>query len=178
MLRLVPPERRQRLAHLKDPVVGHEPICAYAALWLGLNALYGWRELPALTYNKYGKPEFAEHPEVQFNLSHTRGAVLVGIHDRPIGVDIERIRPVSERTMQRLAGAVTEREFFESWTRRESRAKWGGAGLAAMKREASPTMLGERFEYIETFPGYVACVCTHTDDALAPVRRFTLGDIT
>ena len=119
-----------------------------------------------------------EHPEVQFNLSHTRGAVLVGIHDRPIGVDIERIRPVSERTMQRLAGAVTEREFFESWTRRESRAKWGGAGLAAMKREASPTMLGERFEYIETFPGYVACVCTHTDDALAPVRRFTLGDIT
>ena len=104
LLRLVPPERRQRLAHLKDPVVGHEPICAYAALWLGLNALYGWRELPALTYNKYGKPEFAEHPEVQFNLSHTRGAVLVGIHDRPIGVDIERIRPVSERTMQRLAG--------------------------------------------------------------------------
>ena len=79
LLRLVPPERRQRLAHLKDPVVGHEPICAYAALWLGLNALYGWRELPALTYNKYGKPEFAEHPEVQFNLSHTRGAVLVGI---------------------------------------------------------------------------------------------------
>ena len=119
-----------------------------------------------------------EHPEVQFNLSHTRGAVLVGIHDRPIGVDIERIRPVSERTMQRLAGAVTEREFFESWTRRESRAKWGGASLAAMKREASPTMLGERFAYIETFPGYVACVCTHTDDALAPVRRFTLGDIT
>ena len=79
LLRLVPPERRQRLAHLKDPMVGHEPICAYAALWLGLNALYGWRELPALTYNKYGKPEFAEHPEVQFNLSHTRGAVLVGI---------------------------------------------------------------------------------------------------
>ena len=79
LLRLVPPERRQRLAHLKDPMVGHEPICAYAALWLGLNALYGWRELPALTYNKYGKPAFAEHPEVQFNLSHTRGAVLVGI---------------------------------------------------------------------------------------------------
>ena len=35
LLRLVPPERRQRLAHLKDPVVGHEPICAYAALGSG-----------------------------------------------------------------------------------------------------------------------------------------------
>ena len=178
LLCLVPQERRRRLAELKDPVLGHEPICAYAALWLGVNALYGWRELPELTYNKYGKPEFAAHPEAQFNISHTRGAVLVGLHDRPIGVDIERIRPVSERTMQRLAGAVTEREFFESWTRRESRAKWGGTGLAAMKREDSPTMFGERFEYVETFPGYVACVCTHSDDALAPVRRFTLGDIT
>lgn len=178
LLQLVPTERRVRLANLRDPVLGQEPICAYAALQLGLNALYGWRELPELAYNKYGKPEFAAHPEVQFNISHTRGAVLVGIHDQPIGVDIERIRPVSERTMQRLAGAATQREFFESWTRRESRGKWGGVGLAAMRREASPTMFGERFEYVDTFPGYVACVCTHSNDPLAKVHRFTLGDIT
>lgn len=177
LLPLVPPERRRRLANLKDPVLAYEPICAYAALWLGLNALYGWRELPELSYNKYGKPEFAAHPEVQFNLSHTRGAVLVGIHDQPVGVDIERIWPVSERTMQRIAGAATQREFFESWTRRESRSKWGGTGLAAIRREASPTMFGERFEYVETFPGYVACVCTHSDDALDKVRRFTLSDL-
>ena len=178
LLPLIPPERRQRLANLKDPVLGHEPICAYAALWLGVNALYGWRELPEIAYNKYGKPEFAEHPEAQFNISHTRGAVLVGLHDRPIGVDIERIRPVGERTMQRLAGVTTEREFFESWTRRESRAKWGGTGLAAMKRENSPTMRGERFEYVDTFPGYVACVCTHADDEIDRVRRFTLDETT
>lgn len=178
LLRLVPPERRRRLANLKDPVLGHEPICAYAALELGLNALFGWRELPELTYNKYGKPSFTAHPEVQFNISHTRGAVLVGIHDQPVGVDIERIRPVSERTMQRLAGVVTQREFFESWTRRESRSKWGGTGLAAMRADAAPTMRGERFLYVDTFPGYVACVCTHSDDALATVQRFTLSEIT
>lgn len=175
LLEFVPPERRRRLAALRDPVLGHEPICAYAALQLGLYALYGWRELPTIVYNKYGKPEFADYPEVQFNLSHTRGAVLVGIHDHPLGVDIERIRPVSERTMQRLAGTVSEREFFESWTRRESRSKRSGTGLAAMREEASPTLYGERFLYVDTFPGYVACVCTHADDELAPVRRFTLG---
>lgn len=178
LLRLVPSERRSRLAALRDPVLSHEPICAYAALELGLNALYGWRELPPLSYNKYGKPYFADYPEVQFNISHTRGAVLVGIHDQPLGVDIERIRPVSERTMQRLAGVVTEREFFESWTRRESRAKWGGTGLAAMRAADAPTMHGERFERVETFVGYAACVCTHSADPLAEVRRFTLRDIT
>lgn len=177
LLRLVPPERRRRLASLRDPVLSHEPICAYAALELGLSALYGWRELPPLSYNKYGKPYFADYPDVHFNLSHTRGAVLVGIHDRPLGVDIERIRPVSERTMQRLAGVVTEREFFESWTRRESRAKWSGTGLASMRAETAPTLAGERFERVETFAGYVACVCTHSADPLDEPRRFTLRGI-
>ena len=175
LLRFVPPQRRERLKNLSDPVLSYEPICAYAALSLGLNALYGWRELPALSYNRYGKPYFPEHEEVQFNLSHTRGAVLVGIHDKPIGVDIERIRPVSERTMQRLADVRTEREFFESWTRRESRGKWSGTGIAVMREKDSPTMTGERFEYVDTFSGYVACVCTHSGDPVGKVHRYTLG---
>lgn len=175
LLALVPDERRRRLEALKTPERAHEPICAYAALHLGLHALYGWRELPALAYNAYGKPCFADRTDVHFNISHTRGAVLVGIHDQPLGVDIECIRPVSERTMQRLAGTTDARTFFESWTRRESRAKWSGTGIAAMREEASPTMTGERFAYVETFPGYVACVCTHSASPIAAPRCYTLG---
>ncbi len=175
LLRLVPEERRERLRNLSNPILGHEPICAYAALRLGLNGLLGWKDLPRLAYSRYGKPYFPEHEDVHFNISHTRGAVLVGIHDKPIGVDIERIRPVSERTMKRLADAVTEKEFYESWTRRESRGKWSGTGVAAMRTKDSPAVLGERFEYVETFPGYVACVCTHSDDPIGKVHRYTLG---
>ena len=77
----------------------------------------------------------------------------------------------------RLADVKTEREFYMSWTRRESRSKWGGTGLAAMRVQASPTMIGERFEFIETFPGYVACVCTHSSDPIAPIQRFTLDEL-
>ena len=178
LLAFVPAERRRRLEGLKDPARGHEPICAYAALALGFNELFGWRELPPLAYDRHGKPRFAEHPEVHFNLSHTRGAVLVGIHDQPLGVDIERVRPVSERTMQRLAGTTDVHSFFESWTRRESRSKRSGMGLAAMREEDAPTMTGERFEYVETFPDYVACVCTHSSDLLGALRRFTIGELT
>lgn len=175
LLRLVPEERRERLRNLSNPILGHEPICAYAALRLGLNGLFGWKDLPRLAYSRYGKPYFPEHEDVHFNISHTRGAVLVGIHDKPIGVDIERIRPVSERTMKRIADVITEKEFFESWTRRESRGKWSGTGVAMMREGASPAVLGERFEYVETFPGYVACVCTHSDDPIGKVHRYTLG---
>ena len=53
----------------------------------------------APAYTPHGKPYFPEHPDVHFNLSHTAGAVLVGLSDRPVGVDIEHIRPVSQRTM-------------------------------------------------------------------------------
>ncbi len=174
LMRLVPAERRERLLRMPKPELRHEPLCAYAALSYGLRELYGWETLPRLRYSKYGKPEFDGYPEAQFNISHTRGAVLVGIHDEPIGVDIERIRPVSERMMQRIAGTSSEKEFFESWVRRESRGKWGGSGLASMRAELSPAMHGERFCFVDTFPGYVACVCTHSRDGLEPVKCFTL----
>ena len=174
LLRLMPPERRERLERVPKPELRQEPLCAYTALSIGLRELYGWKKMPKLRYTKYGKPEFDGYPEVQFNISHTRGAVLVGIHDQPIGVDIEKIRPVSERTRIRIAGVSSEKEFFESWVRRESRGKWNGNGLASIREEESPTMRGERFCFLETFPGYVACVCTHSYDELAKLRRLTL----
>lgn len=174
LLQSMPPQRRERLMRMPRPELRHEPLCAYAALSRAVYELYGWRELPKLRYSAYGKPEFDGYPEVQFNISHTRGAVLVGVHDEPIGVDIEKIRPVSERTMLRIAGTATEKEFFESWVRRESRGKWGGSGLASIRAEQAPAMQGERFCFIDTFPGYVACVCTHSSAELEPVERLTL----
>lgn len=174
LLRFMPPERRERLQKLPKEELRHEPLCAYAILAIGLRGLYGWKKLPKLRYSKYGKPEFDGYPDVQFNLSHTRGAALVGIHNEPLGVDIERIRPVSERTMQRIAGTATRLEFFESWVRRESRSKWNGAGLGSIREDESPAMRGERICYLDTFPGYAACLCTHSDARVGGVKTFTL----
>ena len=174
---LMPPERRERLRRTKSAANRNEHICAYTALRYGLYQVFGWRELPELSYSRYGKPYFTAHDDVHFNISHTRGAVLVGIHDSPIGVDIEKIRPVSERMMQRIARVTTEKEFYESWVRRESRGKWAGNGLAAINAADSPTMLGEKFHFVETFEGYAACVCTHSTDEIAPLQKFRLEDM-
>ena len=174
LLRYMPVERRERLERMPRAELRQEPLCAYALLHNALHSLFGWTALPPLRYNKYGKPEFDGYPEVQFNISHTRGAVLVGVHDEPIGVDIERLRPVSERTMQRIAGTADRKEFFESWVRRESRGKWGGSGLASIRAEQAPAMRGERFCFIDTFPNYVACVCTHSEAELRPVQCYTM----
>lgn len=174
-LRIMPEERRERLLRMPQEELRQEPLCAYAILYLAARRAFGWKQLPKLRYSRYGKPEFDGWPEAQFNISHTRGAVLVGLHDHPLGVDIERLRPVSERTMQRIAGTSSRTEFFESWVRRESRSKWSGAGLSSIREDETGPLRGERIEFLDTFPGYFACVCTHSDAKLAPVRLLSIN---
>lgn len=174
LMKLLPPERRARLERLSRPELAGEPLCAYAALRAALRELYGWASLPPMTCGRWGKPGFPDYPDVCFNLSHTSGAVLVGIHDQPIGVDIEKLRPVSERMLRRVGGAAMEREFFERWVRGESRCKRSGFGLAGSHTAAAPAPENERFWYPAVFAGYAACVCTCSDAELAPLRRFVL----
>ena len=173
-LRIMPKERRERLMRVPKEELRHEPLCAYAVLYMATRAMCGWKKLPPMRYNKYGKPEFADHPDVQFNISHTRRAALIGLHNEPLGVDIEKIRPVSERTMQRIAGTASRQEFFESWVRRESRSKWNGAGISSIREEQNTVPRDERIIYLETFPDYVACLCTHSDAHVADVRTFMI----
>ena len=174
-LRIMPNERRERLEHLRKEELRHEPLCAYAVLYMVLRTIYGWKKLPPLRYSKYGKPEFDGYPDVQFNISHTRRAALIGVHNEPLGVDIEKIRPVSERTMQRIAGTDSQQEFFERWVRREARSKWTGAGISSIREENNGVLLDERIVYLDTFPGYVACLCTHSDARVAHVKTFEIN---
>ena len=174
MLRLLPEERRQRLERLKQPEKRREPLCAYLFLRRALWEQYRWRDLPEIRLSSFGKPYFPEHPDIHFNLSHTAGAVLVALSDRPVGVDIEHIRPVSQRAMQRLAGVVSERAFFENWVRREARAKRSGAGVGTTLSAEEDLPPGEQFYLLDTFPGYVAGVSTRGGGPPGQVRRYTL----
>ncbi|MBR3560511.1 MAG: 4'-phosphopantetheinyl transferase [Oscillospiraceae bacterium] len=175
MLRVMPPERRERLARMPRDELRQEPLCAYAVLYMATRSLCGWKKLPEMRYNRYGKPEFADYPELQFNISHTRQAALVGLHEEPIGVDIEKLRPVSERTMQRIAGTASQQEFFERWVRREARGKWTGAGISSIREEEKGALRGERIVYLDTFPGYAACLCTHSDARIRHVKTFEIN---
>ena len=177
MLSLLPGERRERLEKLKDPEKMREPLCAYLMLYLALRQRYGWRTFPEIAYGEHGKPWFPQHPEVHFNISHTAGAVLVGISDQPIGVDIEKIRPVSQRAMRRLADVSTERAFFQNWVRREARSKRSGNGIGTMMRAETPLQQGEFYYELDTFPGYVAGVATRDRSPLGALRKYSLDEL-
>ena len=85
-------------------------------------------------------------PDLYFSLSHTDGVICAAVAPHPVGVDIEKIRPVKEGMLYRF---LTEREieymdslpqedrevfFFESWVKKESIFKLSG-GDALMPRE-------------------------------------------
>ena len=177
MLSLLPRERRERLEKLKEPEKMREPLCAYLMLYMALRERYGWKQLPEISCGDQGKPWFPQYPAVQFNLSHTKGAVLVGLSEEPIGVDIEKLRPVSLRAMRRIAGASTEEEFFRCWVRREARTKRSGTGISTMMRAETPLQYGEYYYELDTFPGYVAGVATRSRELPGKVHKYSLDEM-
>lgn len=176
-LALLPPERRARLMRVQSAQRRMEPLCAYLLLRVALRQRYGWQELPEMERSAAGKPFFPDWPQVHFNLSHTDGAVLAGVGETPVGVDIQRIRPVRQQAMQRIAGADEEQAFFQSWVRREARTKCTGEGIASMMRGEPPLREGERYHALTTFPGYAAGLAVWSPDPPEPVRYCTLDQL-
>ncbi len=159
LLAHLPYSLRERLAQ-KAPMKRDDSLCAYAALHFALHDLRDGEMLPYMAYSEHGKPYFPAHPDVSFSLSHSGGCVLVGVHDRPLGVDIERLRPVRAERLRRVLGAETELDFWQRWTEYESRCKRRGISAAEQRDLLLPPVPGERVASLAVFPNCAACVCT------------------
>ena len=109
---------------------------------------YGISPLPELARTELGKPYFPTLPHIQFSISHSRTLILCALSDRPVGVDIEDIRPRRENLPQY---ALTEEEFqtyqalggdwpafYALWTRKEAWCKYTGQGLRPLWDQTPP----------------------------------------
>ena len=98
-------------------------------------------------YGPGGKPGLAEaHGDLEFNLAHSEAVVVCALASRcgGIGVDVERVRPLSDAgavaraafsprevaRLQSLPEPARLRGFYEAWTRKEALLKALGCGLA------------------------------------------------
>ncbi len=92
---------------------------------------------------KYGKPYIVSYPDFYFSISHSGDYVLCAIDDKPIGVDVEKVKCFDyEKVVKRffsekeaeyvLKQDVVSRiyRFYEIWTLKESYIKCIGKGLA------------------------------------------------
>lgn len=169
----LPPRRRARLERQKNGGKALEALAAYWILRRALEEQYHWSgALPPMAWTEGGKPFFLQAPTVHFSLSHTPGGVLIGLSAAPIGVDLERTRPVHPRLLART-GCTGAEDFVASWVRREARAK----------RLGTPVELGaetslrpeERLWQEEVFPGDYACAC-YTECGEPRLFRLRLTD--
>ena len=90
-------------------------------------------------HNEHGKPFLKDYPEIHFNLSHCKNGIAVAVSDKPIGIDIESYREVSDSliryTMNEEEQRIIEtsddpvRAFTEYWTKKEAVFKLRGTGI-------------------------------------------------
>lgn len=176
LLAHLPYSLRERLAQ-KAPMKRDDSLCAYAALHFALHDLRDGEMLPYMAYSEHGKPYFPAHPDVSFSLSHSGGCVLVGVHDRPLGVDIERLRPVRAERLRRVLGAETELDFWQRWTEYESRCKRRGISAVSLRNGEVPVVPNERVFVFSPFSDSLAGICTDSNAETDKLIRFTVDDL-
>lgn len=143
---------------------GEEHQAAWELLAQVLARELGIESLPEVAKGGEGKPFFPERPDICFNLSHSHGAVACAVHDREVGVDIERLR----QPPKRLGRGMEPEAFFQLWTAREATVKRQGRGIAALIQGEAPDPLCRSFS--DLLPGWIVTVCPSVDAPIRAVR--------
>ncbi len=166
-------QRREEALRYKHDFGQRACAAAYLLLCEGLRKEYGISELPLFVFGEHGKPFIVGHEEIHFNLSHCREAAICAISDRPIGVDIESVRPyqksLAEYTMndselqQIQQSPDPAMAFTRFWTMKEALQKLSGEGITNHMK-AVLARSDVRFETVESPDHrYVYSVCQNLE---------------
>lgn len=138
---LLDAHERGRLGRFRREVDAARYLAAHALTRLALAALMD-ADPAALAFDRtcrcgrpHGKPRL-DGDRPGFSLTHAGDLVGVAVHDGPVGLDVERARPLPD-----LAGMAAhacspaetvgdEAAFFRLWTRKEALLKSTGEGLS------------------------------------------------
>lgn len=137
---------------------------AWPLLGWAAKRTWGWAELPVVERSLRGKPMFAGLNDRWFSLSHSGGYALCALSHRPVGVDIEVVRP---RRASLPAYALSQKEqaafdgswedFFRLWTLKESWCKREDAPLFPPRKVETPPPCPHRSYAGEGWRGAVCC---------------------
>ena len=97
----------------------------------------------SLQFSPAGKPFLARRFDIEFNLSHCEDRGVIAIARCPVGIDLERLREVSDalaiaenlftasenRALRAFPAPLQSEAFLRCWTRKEAYVKARGVGL-------------------------------------------------
>lgn len=100
-------------------------------------------ENPVFSKDENGKPVL-QNKEAHFSISHSKSFVACAVDSKPVGIDIEELRPIPAQLIKRVC-TCEEKEFINSngealspsevkkflqvWTAKEAYLKYTGKGL-------------------------------------------------
>lgn len=105
----------------------------------------------SLAYGEHGKPYLVDNESVFFSLSHSGTRAVCVFYEREIGVDIQKIKPVSDKLIKKVTTQTEydylmscgeeERKllFFRLWTAKESYLKYLGTGFSLSPKKLEVT---------------------------------------
>ncbi|PFJ51519.1 4'-phosphopantetheinyl transferase family protein [Bacillus thuringiensis] len=93
--------------------------------------------------NQYGKPYLKDYRNFNFNISHSGEYVLCAVDNKPIGIDVEKVKYIEYKEISKNFfttkefNHITNQDlkfqldgFYEMWTLKESYIKCCGQGLS------------------------------------------------
>ena len=137
----MPVARREYVLHFKLPEDQKRSALAWLLLRYGLKQEYGFREIPDFQKTSSGKPFFRGENMPFFNLSHSGNFVGCALHDREIGLDIQKLTEPRESlirrvcTQEELISLKSPQDFCRIWAMKESAVKLTGEGITGNFRE-------------------------------------------
>lgn len=131
LLSLIPSEKRAKIEKIKNAI--DKKLSIYA-LALAIK-ITGKSDI---LYTENGKPYFKDN-DLYFSIAHTKNAIALAVSEKPIGVDIEKIRDTKNDIAKRFftsdenkfinSSSDKGQAFFEIWTKKEAYLKQVGTGL-------------------------------------------------
>ncbi len=136
------PERQRKIDLFRSRQDQRLSLGAGAALDWALHTVGLSEQSVTVALGSRGKPFLADQPGLHFSLSHSGHYAACALSPRPVGVDIEKFRKISEALIRRactpreqaalsaLDGPARQSRFLRLWTAKESYMKLLGDGLA------------------------------------------------
>jgi len=129
--------------------------------------------------DEFGKPYLRDYPNLHYNLSHKKGAIVCAVSEEPVGVDIESVNEFNKRVAERFFTQNEQKYIFNTrknqevrfakiWTRKEAYVKWIGKGMMIPFRsfDVLKTDRNDVCIYTEYIGGYIISVCNSSLDKM------------
>ncbi len=138
----LPDGRRARATAARHPISRRNIILGYALVRYALRQILSYDLAGDLPLTDRGKP-YLPNREGYFSLSHTDHLLAVAVGRQDLGLDLERVRPLSPSLVARFCSQAEqalfsgEEDAVSLWTKKEAVVKREGTGIGQDLRAIS-----------------------------------------